>query len=511
MELQTLIKLMDFKKFKNNQKVTDKYFDEYENVNNYLDNYGYHFKKFELKVLKKFLELLNTEARSDELYNITEGFLLNYQIPNISKEFDLLRIGENYNLCIEIKLKADIDKQKSQLIKDKFYLNLLGETIYISYESETDRIIKLENENEHKVLEVADVLDILRNQEVKNCSKEELDKLLSFNNYIISPFNNTDRFLEEQYFLTNHQKDITFSVLENKFKLYLIEGGAGTGKSLLIYHLVKELKKQNKNCLVIHCGLLNKGHDLLNDNGFNIIPAKFCEKHLESIKKPYDYIFIDEGQRFYGKQFNKVIEQKSATIVYSMDPKQILNSNEQIEEKVIMYFDDQVEKENAVKFELNEAFRYENNIFPFIELIFRHKIGDNNIIKNESKNIELHYFDTKEEARNYLSSLSTTQWKITDYTRSKRVEELSEIPRFNKATSHNIIGQEFDNVVVMLDRNFSYIFNEYNERILNVSKTYYSLDKMLYQNLTRAKLRLKIVIIGNPDLFCEIAGLLKKF
>ena len=511
MELQTLIKLIEFNKFKNNQEVTDKFFDEYENANNYLKNYGYHFKKFELKILKKFLELLDTDDKSHKLYSLTGGFLLNYQIPNIGKEFDLLRLGENYNLCIEIKLKADINKQKTQLIKDKFYLDLLGKTIYISYESETDRIIKLEKENEYKVLEVTDVLDILRNQEVKNTSKEELDKLLSFNNYIISPFNNTDRFLEEQYFLTNHQKDITASVIENKFKFYLIEGGAGTGKSLLIYHLVKELNKQNKNCLVIHCGFLNEGHKLLKENGFNIIAAKECIEHLESVKNQYDYIFIDEGQRFYESQFKRVLEQSNSTIVYSMDPKQILNSYEKIEEKVKRYFDEQIENENAKKFELNQTFRYENNIFPFIELIFRHKLEDNIKINNKDKNIELHYFDIKEEAENYLSSLSTNVWKITDYTRSKHREELSEIPRYNNSTSHNIIGQEFENVVVVLDRNFSYTCTENNERILDVSDTYYSLDKMLYQNLTRAKLRLKIVIIGNPDLFCEIADLLTEF
>ena len=511
MELQTLVKLMDFKKFKINKEVTDEFFDEYENVNNYLKNYGYNFKKFELKILKKFLELLDTEDSSNKLYHLTEGFLLNYQIPNIGKEFDLLRLGKNYNLCIEIKLKADINKQKSQLIKDKFYLDLLGETIYISYESETNRIIKLESKNEYKVISGADVVNILRNQEVKTSSKEELDKLLSFNNYIISPFNNTDRFLAEQYFLTNHQKEIFESVVKNEFKFYLIEGGAGTGKSLLIYHLVKELKKKNKNCLVIHCGLLNEGHYLLNDKGFDIIAAKYCEENLESVKKQYDYIFIDEGQRFYERQFNNVLEQKASTIVYSMDPKQIFNSYENIEEKVKKHVDLQLEKGNAEKFELNQAFRYENNIFPFIELIFRHSIEDNIKIDNRNKNIELHYFDSKEEAREYLSNLSTEQWKITDYSRSKYDEELPEIPRFKNATSHTIIGQEFENVVVMLDRNFSYIYNENNEHILHVSDTYYSLKKMLYQNLTRAKLRLKIIIIGNSKLFCEIANLLTEF
>ena len=52
-----------------------------------------------------------------------------------------------------------------------------------------------------------------------------------------------------------------------------ITGSAGTGKTLLTYDIAKDLKEDRKKYLIIHCGLLNSGHDKLNDeHDWEIIP-----------------------------------------------------------------------------------------------------------------------------------------------------------------------------------------------------------------------------------------------
>ena len=508
MDLKTITEIMKFEKFNNDKKKNEKYYNEYELVNTYLKKYGYDFKSRELNCIKHFVELIEKSTNSN-IYKITDGFFMNYKLSKIGKEFDLLRLGTNYNVCIELKFEnTTIEEQKQQLITDKFYLDVLGKTVYISLECKANRFIRLLSNGKHRTISVNDVISLLEKQNIKESTKEELDKLLSFNNFIISPFNNTDRFLEDKYFLTQHQLEIKNAIINKNIRFHLIEGGPGTGKSLLIYHIVKLLMQQGKNCLVVHSGNLNDGHFTLKQYGYNIIPASKVEENLEK-NDSYDYIFVDEGQRLYEKQFYKILEQTNSVIIYSMDKKQVLSKYEKTGEIVCDYCQKEKKKSNAINYELKTSFRYENNIYEFIDLLDSHKINVKDKINNSNKSIELLYFPSKKSAKEYLFNISE-DWKITDYTRSLYQKELTTIPKFEGSTSHDLIGQEFENVVVMLDTNFAY-FEEHGYLNLCCTNTYYSLDKMLYQNLTRTKNRLKLVIIDNPELFINIAEILTEF
>jgi len=73
-------------------------------------------------------------------------------------------------------------------------------------------------------------------------------------------------------------------------------------------------------------------------------------------------------------------------------------------------------------------------------------------------------------------------------------EKYSEI---SKKTSHKVIGQEFDGVAVTIDKYFSY--GEGGELVYG-GQAYYSPVKMLFQNITRARKRVNLVIIDNEEL-----------
>ena len=69
-----------------------------------------------------------------------------------------------------------------------------------------------------------------------------------------------------------------------------------------------------------------------------------------------------------------------------------------------------------------------------------------------------------------------------------------------------MIGQEYDNVVMVLDDNFYYT-DKGRLRAKEHPSGNYLFSKLLYQGLSRAKLRLCLVIVDNPDLFKKVLGI----
>lgn len=65
-----------------------------------------------------------------------------------------------------------------------------------------------------------------------------------------------------------------------------------------------------------------------------------------------------------------------------------------------------------------------------------------------------------------------------------------------------------------MDLNFWYqeeTFDEKSFMILYGSNTYYPIIKMLYQNITRTREQLQLVVIENKDLYLKITNLLEQF
>ena len=63
----------------------------------------------------------------------------------------------------------------------------------------------------------------------------------------------------------------------------------------------------------------------------------------------------------------------------------------------------------------------------------------------------------------------------------------------DKESAHSVIGQEFDNVVIVIDDSFKY--NALGDLVAD--NCYYSQRQMLYQIITRTRKKLHIVIINN--------------
>src|SRR5699024_11033102 len=101
-------------------------------------------------------------------------------------------------------------------------------------------------------------------------------------------------FLEHKYFLTQNQQEIEKTFLNGGIGMYSLQGGAGTGKTLLAYDIAYEEMEKEKKVKIIHCANLNDGQEELNSNGWSISPIK-SYKFIEF--NNYDVVIFDEFQR----------------------------------------------------------------------------------------------------------------------------------------------------------------------------------------------------------------------
>jgi len=227
-----------------------------------------------------------------------------------SDEFDLLKGCVNRKvLNIELKsLAVSEEKIERQLQKNRYYLGTLAPQLELyTYVEETGKLYTLKEEAlcETSFTELTAVIKNFQIYEDGN-----LDQLLQAKNYLISPLNMPEEFLENRYFLTQQQEMIKKTICEemgrnplqnpqkadaNKAQFWGITGIAGTGKTLLIYDLAKEMAQTGRVCL-IHCGMLSEGHKLLDSMMQNVDIISVSDL-LACALSIYAFLLIDEAQR----------------------------------------------------------------------------------------------------------------------------------------------------------------------------------------------------------------------
>ena len=184
-----------------------------EYINFIGEDYGLEVKKYELNVLKSLIE--HIEEYNKGSFNQYNYFYLGYKIPQIGKEFDLLRLDNESVLNIEYKREVEnITILKEQLVKNKYYLQfLMKKLILIGYIQKNNELYLLNENDELEELKMDEFLNILSNNE--NCIEIDLNDIFKASNYLISPFNKTQQFMNDQYFLTSHQEEIMNEIISN--------------------------------------------------------------------------------------------------------------------------------------------------------------------------------------------------------------------------------------------------------------------------------------------------------
>lgn len=452
----------------------------------YLGRHGIVMRDNEVADLRSMVEKLRIDCPDGQIF---DGYHVGYEIPQIGKEFDLLRFGDNYSVNLEVKSDCDLHKMQQQLLRNKYYLSYLEVKFYfVSYSSAVGKFFALNDEG--VIVEVADsdVSNLLSSQEVED--RLPIDERFNPSNYLVSPFNSPGKFLSGQYFLTGQQEDVRrqiFALLDgNSHGVFIaLTGAAGTGKTLLAYDIVK---KMTRTSLVVHCGKLNDGHAALINEGWRIISIRDLAR--ENLGE-FGCILLDEAQRIRPPQFKSVVEGVVANggrCIFSYDRSQTLADYETRSDIGSM-----IESISGIsKFSLSEKIRTNREIASFIKAFVRRNRG---IRIPDSGNIQIIYFNSNEDAIRHVTSLNECDWKVIKFTPSQyNREHHSTYSGGVLTTSHDVIGQEFDGVVVMVDAFFDY---DGEGTLVYGGDAYYQPAKMIFQNMTRARNRLQVIIINN--------------
>ena len=134
-----------------------------------------------------------------------------------------------------VETGGDIRKVTKQLVQNRHYLNFLDVDVYnFTYISSTNRLYQLNEHNQVDEIEIHSLIEKLQQQQLHVI--ENLDDLFDPSNYLVSPFNATEAFMEDKYFLSAQQstykREIITSKLVDQSKVFALQGGPGTGKSL---------------------------------------------------------------------------------------------------------------------------------------------------------------------------------------------------------------------------------------------------------------------------------------
>ncbi|MCQ2465719.1 MAG: hypothetical protein MJ095_09065 [Oscillospiraceae bacterium] len=459
-------------------------------------------RKYRLQEREREVESLNVlvdmlVSEGTDVFSL-DGFYFGYVIPQLGKEFDLLKFTDSAIINIELK-SEDVGEERRirQLRNNRHYLKHIGlpviSFVFVSstcelYEYEEDRLVQ----RDIKLLS-----DILKTYRVS--SDVSVNELFKVSEFLVSPLSTPEKFIKEEYILTQQQEvfkeNILKSITSEELPLFFyIEGRAGTGKTLLFYDTARSLSSAEKCCL-IHCGKLVEGHEIIADSIENLSIISMNDIDENTNLDQFRYIFVDGAHRITAELLEKTVDyvrQNRKICFFSFDKKQVLSRNETRAE-----ITDRIKAIDGIKgMCLKNKIRTNKMMQDFIRLLFCMKGR-----KQRISNVSILYANTDEEAVRLIELYRSMDYIFINYTASG--SHPSRIDRFRPyeyCSTHDVIGQEFDNIIMYMDENFFY--DSYGFlRAHSHPHENYIYTNLLFQGVTRVKEKLCLVVINNERLF----------
>ncbi|TCP24462.1 AAA domain-containing protein [Scopulibacillus darangshiensis] len=456
--------------------------------------FEFSMRSEEIEQISAFIDNLSVDDR------YLGYFYVGYKIPQIDKEFDLLRFGENYILNVEVKSCLNVEDARIQLLKNKYYLSSLGKNLKLfTYISEDNGFYQLDNDETFRPADISTFEKLLISQKIEHHSN--IDDLFDPSYFLVSPFNDSERFINGSYFLTKQQEEFKKKTFDNHQQFIILKGLPGTGKTLLLYDLAKEFNKTH-DIVIIHTGELNEGHlKLRQQYKWNIIPIKEFKQIKQLNPK---VIFVDETQRMYPQQLESIIQyikENNIRGIFALDPKQILS----VHERNFNNLNTLNTLNRSELFELSKKMRTNKELGTFVKGLFNLRSMAN---CRNTGNISIHYFGDIKKAREFAVGLEHEGWQIIDYTSQNYNGEAIQRMQLNRGlNAHRVLGQEFDKVLVLIGSTFYY---DDQNSIAVRNANYYDPERMFYQSVTRARKQIMLLVVNNPEFMAKVIDALNK-
>lgn len=459
------------------------------------------------KEKEDFLDLIDILLPMLSIEQQSGFFVSQVTKSGIREEFDFLRFSNESIINIESKHEWPKNKESilKQLQKHDRILNLLERKVYCySYIRSTKELYIFENGQ----LVPTDFQSLSNNIPSDYSDRNCLDDV-DYSSMLISPYSDPEKFVESKYILTNNQGEIKKKIIESPDKIAAIHGRAGTGKSLLLLDIARYYKDQSKKVLVLLCRNFKEKQRVSLILGVDIEEIKNVN---DTLLGKYNIVLVDEAQRIYSDQFNIIKEANAEKIVFSLDPKQTLRSRED-QVDTLGKLQSLTHKKNI--HEISDKIRANDAIEMFSRKIVHLNCRDWDYDywkKIDTSCIHISYFSDEKKCVEYLKHkdengktiIEFTPYRTVTFAVVKRPQKYS-----SSRTPHNVLGEEFDDVVVVLDSTVAYRNINGDKLLISSNCKYYPYNEnhSVYEAVTRAKKSLEIVILNNPDLFKTLTEL----
>lgn len=426
------------------------------------------FDNCDIESLKAIVQHINIENKKD--YNVS------YNVARLDKEFDLVKIGDEVLINVELKLSSGDKKQckdNYKILKDYYCSH---EILIFCYEMLEQKIYLYDNE---KNLLNETTFEILN----EKLSLIKFGKMLNINININSIYSNPDFYLDKKYDLSNSQiltKQKTIN--NNEKKITVISGRAGTGKTLLALDLYDHYF-QNKKVVYLTPFKLN---DIVNKKLIKKVHMMTMKKLKENNEK-YDIAICDEAQRINRGNIETLEELITEKIILIGDINQNIDNEAAFE---ALYND----KENNTVFNINQVIRTDDTFDLFARKILgishkgiKNKKYDRNKIEivmldsNAFKGVQEYVFLKPSDSLHFTDCRNNCDNKICNKFKTNGL---------SYGVPHVVISLEYEKVLLYFCEGYKIV----DDQIVDVKKVCSgNLKKQLYSLITRTIGKLKIV------------------
>ena len=415
-----------------------------------------------------------------------DGFFFSYTIAHISKEFDLLKISGDGRCILNIELKSEaIDEKRisKQLSQNRYYLTHISTTIYsFTYVMETNTLYNLNDRGYMHVCEMGELADILCKPAFSEYVEKDLDQLFRAADYLISPVDAPDKFLQGSYFLTE-QRDPP--------PLITVSGSTGTGKTLLLFDLAMELSRKKK-VLILLGGKLQEGHRIL-DERLKKVWIRSAEDF--DTDEDWSYILVDEGNRISAdalKKLSAYAGSENVPCIIAYDPRRLKGSDGNSEELL-----ERIEELDPIRLEFTGNIRINRPVYAFLRTLFNRK--------EKSPGVNFSCIDVL-YAENMESAAA-----ILDYYVEKGYHKIQLPGSGNGITEglaeEDIVGLEIDRTAIILDERFYY---DDDNRLQAGGEQGEDALTVLYEGISRTREKLCLLVEGNEELLSQVMSIRKQ-